>query len=69
VSDKDVVLDGYAFADKGMTGDLAAFADISVLLYLDKGSNLRLVSDLTAVEVNELGKAHVPSQLDVWSDA
>jgi hypothetical protein len=52
-----------------MTGDLAAFADISVLLYLDKGSNLRLVSDLTAVEVNELGKAHVPSQLDVWSDA
>ena len=55
VPDKDIVFNGDAFADEGVTGDLAAPADAGILLDLNKCSNLRFIADLASVEVDELG--------------
>ena len=52
-----------------MAGDLAAAADPGVLLNLHKGTDLRLVSNLAAVEIDELRETYVLAQLYVVCDA
>ena len=64
-----MVFDRDAFADEGVAGDLAAAADAGVLLDLDKGADLRLVTDLAAVQIEEVAEPDVASQLDVRRNA
>jgi hypothetical protein len=42
---------------------LQLLTDLRVLLNLDERADLRLVADLTAVQVDELGKLHALAQL------
>jgi hypothetical protein len=51
--DKDVVFDYDAFANKGVTGYLATFADTRIFLDFDECADLRLVPDLASVQINE----------------
>jgi hypothetical protein len=53
VPDKDVVFDYYAFANKGVTGYLATFADTGIFLDFYKCADLGLVPDLASVQINE----------------
>ena len=55
MADEDLVLDRHAFADEGVGGDLAANADMAVLLDLDEGADLRSVTDRTPVQIHEIG--------------
>src|SRR3984893_2825961 len=59
VPDKDVVFQGYAFTNKSVTRNLAARADSGVFLDLDKRSNLGLVANLAAIEVDETKDAPI----------
>lgn len=52
---ENVVLDGHALTNEGMARDFAAVAYLGVLLDLDKGTDLCLVSNLTAIKVDEFG--------------
>ncbi len=65
MADKNIVLDGHAFADECMAGDLAAPADLGVFLNFDKGSDLRFVADFASVQVDELGEPDTLSQFHV----
>src|ERR1019366_2803972 len=69
VPDEDVVLNGYAFADEGVAGDLAVAPHPGVLLDLDKRADLGVIAHLAAVQVDEPGELDVLTQLDVWCDA
>ena len=62
---EDIVLDGYAFAYKGMAGDLAVFAYGGVFLDFYKGANLGVIADGAAVEVDEVGELYVMAEFDV----
>jgi hypothetical protein len=53
MSDEDIVLDNDAFADKGVTGDLAASSDTGIFLDFHECADLRLVSDLASIQVYE----------------
>jgi hypothetical protein len=53
MTDKDVVLDGHALANKGVRGDLAIPSDEGVLLDLDERSDPAVVADRAAVEIDE----------------
>src|SRR5438876_9104588 len=61
VADEDVVLDGHAFANERVAGDLAVLADVRVLLNFDKGTDLGVVAYFAAIEVDE------PRQLDAFA--
>jgi hypothetical protein len=61
VADKDVVFDLYALTDKGMAGDLAAAAYARIFLNLNEGTDFRLVSDLAAIQIDELRELHILS--------
>jgi hypothetical protein len=54
VPDKDVVLDNYSLADKGMTGYLATLPDVSVLLDLHECADPGFVADLTSIHIDKL---------------
>ena len=60
---KYVVLNSHALADEAVTRYLAAFPDAHVLLDLDEGADLCLVTDLAAVEIDEFRKPHVSPSL------
>src|ERR1035438_7625125 len=62
MTDEDVILDHDPFTDEGVTGNLAALANRSVLLNLDKGADLGIVAYLTTVEVDELRQPHIRAQ-------
>ena len=53
VPDEDLVLDRDPLADERVRRDLAMGADRCVLLNLDEGADLRLVTDLAAVKIDE----------------
>src|SRR2546428_1132789 len=65
VADEDVILDRHAFTDEGVARNLAAPADLRILLDLDERPDLRFVADLAAVQVDELRELDVLPQLDV----
>src|SRR5262249_59994818 len=54
VAHENVVLDGHAFADKRVTGDLTVLSDLGVLLNLDEGTDFCVVTDIAPVKVDEL---------------
>src|SRR5262249_17913609 len=53
VPDKDFVFDGYAFADKTVTRNLAAFSDERTFLHFHKRAEPRFVSNRASIEVHE----------------
>src|SRR5271157_5512162 len=63
MANEDIVLDGYPLANKGMARNLAALADFGVFLHLNKCSDLCLVPDFAAVQIDELGQFHITTQL------
>ena len=66
MANEDIVLNDYAFADKGVARDLAALADLGVFLHLNKRADLGLVSNFTTVKVDELGQPHIAPKLYIW---
>jgi hypothetical protein len=54
VADEDLVLDVDPLTDEGVRRNLAARSDRRVLLDLDERTDLRLIADRAAVEVDEV---------------
>lgn len=65
VADKDIILNGDATADEGMTGNLASSTDPNLLLDLYEGSDLRVVSDFTPVEIDEAKESNARPELNI----
>lgn len=68
VADKNLVLNGHAFADEGMTGYLAPRADFGALLYFDKSADLCVITHFTAVKVGKRKDADTLAEFDVCRD-
>lgn len=69
VSYEHLVLDGDAFANEGVAGDLATSADHRVFLDLDEGADTRMVTDSTPVQVHEAMNRRVRGYLNVRGDS
>jgi hypothetical protein len=69
MTDEHVVLDVHSLANKAMARDLAALADFGVLLHLDKGADLCLISNFTTVEIDELGQFNIAAEFNVGRHA
>src|SRR3989449_9344407 len=69
VADEDVVFDRHPFADERVAGNLAALPYLGVLLDFHKGTDLGVVTHLTAVEIDEFRQGDTVAQLHVGSDA
>jgi hypothetical protein len=69
VTDKDAVLNGHAFADEGVTGNLDPTADLCAFLDFHKRANLRLVANFTAVQIDEGIDLDISAQRHVGCDA
>jgi hypothetical protein len=65
VTNEDFILDRHAFANERMAGDLTIAPDPGILLDLHEGSDLRVIANLTPVQVYEISQFHVPAQLHV----
>jgi hypothetical protein len=61
--------DAYAVADKGVALDFAAFADVRAALDFDERTDLGIVADRAAVEIDVAEDADVFAELDVGGDA
>jgi hypothetical protein len=68
VADKDLILDGYAFANKGMARNLAPAANLGSFLNLDEGPYLGVIPDLAAIEVRESEYTDAFPELNVRLD-
>src|SRR5262245_49258925 len=67
VSDKHMVFNYHTFANERMAGNLAPFPDLRVLLNFNKSANLRLITDLATIKIDEPGKLDVLPQPHVLS--
>jgi hypothetical protein len=65
MSDEDIVLNHHAFADEGMTRDLASLPDTRVFLNFNEGADLGLVADRASIQIDELRQPDVGSKSDV----
>src|SRR5260370_17618911 len=65
---ENIVFNGHPFANKTMARDLAILADSGVFLNLYEGAYLGVIANFTAVEIDELGKLHILSQLHIGRD-
>jgi hypothetical protein len=65
VTNKDVVLDGYAVADESVTLDTTTATNCRTPLDLYKSADLRLIADPAAVQVRELVNDHATAQFNV----
>ena len=65
VADEHVVFNCYALAYKCMTTNLAVVANPGPFLYLNEGANLGVVSNLAAIEVDEVVDFDIFPQLDI----
>src|SRR5687768_8340918 len=54
MADKTFILNDNALADEGVRRDLATLTDADVLLNLDKGADLRVRANRTAVEIDQV---------------
>jgi hypothetical protein len=69
MSDEDVILNDDALTNERMTGDLAALPDAGIFLDFDECADLGFVSNLAAIQIDELRKANVLSQSHVVRNA
>ena len=65
VADEYIVLYQNSLAEEAVARNLASFANFYPLLYFDKGSDFRIVSNFAAVEVGEGMNGYVEPQLYV----
>ena len=68
VSDKNVVLQSYAFADEGVAGNFTAAANFCAFLDFDKRADFYIVADFTAVKIGEAENADISAQLHIGSN-
>jgi hypothetical protein len=66
---KDLILNGHAFTDKGMTRDLTVLPDPYPFLDLNKSTDLGVITNLTAIEVHKVVDGDVLPELHVWGNA
>src|SRR5688572_8721544 len=59
MSNEHVILDRHAFADKSMAGNFDMPTNFRPLLDLDEGADLRIITDFTPVEINEVIDGHL----------
>jgi hypothetical protein len=64
---KDLVFQSHPFTNKGMTGDFAAVPNLDPFLNLYKRSNLHVVPDLAAIQVDKVMKPDIFAQLHIGS--
>src|SRR5260370_37967684 len=69
MADEGKILDCHSFADESMAGDLAVLAHLYIFLDLDERSNLRIVSNFAAVEIDEFRQHDAFSELYVGGNA
>jgi hypothetical protein len=69
MSNKDVILNGYAFADETVAGNFAALPDLDPLLNFDESTNFRVVPNLASVKINKIVNCDVATKLDIIVDA
>jgi hypothetical protein len=60
---ENIVFDGYAFADEGVTLYLAIPADRGIFLYFNKGTYFGVVANGTPIKIDELREFDIFSQL------
>jgi hypothetical protein len=65
VTDENIVLDGYAFADKCVAGNLAVFADPGTFLYLYKCTDFGVVVNFASVKIHKFVYIDVFTELYV----
>jgi hypothetical protein len=63
-----VIADENAFADKRMTLDAAALADMRITLYLDKGADKTMVANRASIQIHRLHHCCVLAKQDVVRD-
>src|SRR4051812_33241308 len=65
-----LIFDGYALANEGVRGDLAAVTNYDSLLYLDEGTDFGIVPDLTSVQVHKSGmkNLYILSKINIICD-
>src|SRR5713101_8399026 len=66
VPDKDLILQGYPFADKRVTGNFAPTANPNSFLDFDKGTDFDVIANLAAIKIGEPVYANSLSELYVW---
>src|SRR5438105_2044096 len=69
VAHENIVLDGYPFTYKTMARDLAVFPYFGIFLNFDKCTNLGVVANFAAIEIDELRELCIFSQSHVRGDA
>jgi hypothetical protein len=66
---KNVVFDDHTFTNECMTRDLATLADNCVLLDLNEGANLGLVSDVAPINIDEARKLYIFAKTHIAANA
>lgn len=69
VADEDAVFNSHTLTNKGMAGNLHPAADSRPFLDLDKGTNLALVTNFTAIQVDVGINLDISAQFHIGCDA
>ncbi len=69
VSDKYGVFDGYTFTNERVAGNLTILANLYAFLDFYESAYSAVVSDLAAIQIDEIIDFHVRAQLDVRSNS
>src|SRR5207249_1602197 len=68
MSNEDLLLQRHSFANKTVTGNLAAMPDLGALLNFNERADPHVVANLAAVQIGEAINTHPLAQLYVWRD-
>ena len=68
VADENFVFQHHAFANEGVTGNLAAGADAGAFLNFDECADFDIVADFATVKVGEAVNANAIARFDVGRD-
>ncbi len=68
-ANEHIIFYGYTFTDKSVARDLASLTYLRVLLHFDETAYLCLITNFTAVKVNEFRELNVLSKADVRRNA
>ena len=68
VPDEDFVLDRHAFANKGVTGNLAVSSYEDAFLDFHERADFGVIANLTTVEIDEVIDDYALTELDVRRD-
>ena len=68
VSDKYLVFQSHAFANKSVTRNFATIPDFDAFLNFDKCADFYVVSNFTTIQIDKPMEPNVSTQLDVWSN-